>query len=241
MRRIEALVRARERDHEFVMDLLKEGQNQGIRSNELDVDSAWWTVKQNSYSYSDGSDIRTYRWSLEEKEELRIDKLVLGDLELSPYQYEEEIKDDVLTIKARFHLTMAELTSVHALMRGGECFSVVRKGINPEPRMMRLGRGLWSQDEDEVKQELILVDQVFDTRREFSRRGGFERLHIGPANVEAVLSEKGGALEELIELLVEKGVLSASDRERIDNAISERAWQLRTQFQRVHNLDEWDL
>lgn len=241
LRQIEVLVRGRERDHHFIMDLLKEAQNQGLISTEPDGRSALWTMKQNSYSYSDNSSIRTYRWSLEEKEELRIETLVLGDLRLTPHQYEEEIDDGALIIKARFRLSPQELDAARTLMRGGEYFPVVRKGINSEPRQMRLGRGLWSQDADAIKQELILVDQAIDTRKQASGRGAVDRLHIGPANVEAVLSEKGAALEELIEILTEKGVLSDIDRERIKKATHERAWQLHSRFEQVKNLDEWSL
>ena len=244
LRHLEISFSARERDHDYVMRLLSEARKNGATSSNEDGTSSRWTLSNSSYSYSDNSSVRHYTWKLDEGEELRIETLILDTLELTPYQYEEEFDNDILTIKARVTPTSEELERLHEMMRGqkvGEYFPVTRKGIGSEPRLMRFGRGIWSQEGDTIKYELILIDQAYDERTSREGRGPLQRLHISPLNVQSLLAKKASVLDELMEMLVAKGLLTDDDMKQIKQIAEEREWQIALEFDRVRSLDEWEM
>lgn len=165
--------------------------------------SGKWLVSWNSYAESAG--LHTYTLILREREELSLDALLVWDLELHPYEYREQMVGDGLVLWAKLVGTEAELETLRGRVGGREAFPVVRRGIQDEPREMRLGVAEWSVFEDRIKYRLVLVDAEAneETRLELAR--------IDEENTRAALGYYENFVERLSELLVRRGVVSPDE------------------------------
>lgn len=193
-----------------------------------------WRVGENSTSYSDSTPLTTFSWELLQIEELKIETLAVGELELRPYKYHEDFGyKDVLTIFARVELTEPEEEQLH---KQPVYFQVVRKGVNDVPREMRFGQMLWSKKEGDEKRrvQLILVDKAFD---DDGPHRGFMEPQFG--NVAATAAAVRTSVSALLDKLVTKGVLSDEEAALIrvvgKESIRKELWE----NDRVDDLDEW--
>jgi len=66
-----------------------------------------WTVRNHSYSYTDGDEplVYTHTLEMEEMEDFMPTRLHISDLSVEPYTYEEEFQGDALIITARVALS----------------------------------------------------------------------------------------------------------------------------------------
>jgi hypothetical protein len=165
--------------------------------------SGRWRLSWNSYGEAGG--VHTYGLILREAEELSLEALVIDGMELHPYEYREEVLEDGLTIWAKVVGTHADVTRLNRLIRTRGTFPVTRRGIQNEPREMRLGVAEWSEYEDRIKYRLVLVD------REISEELRAELGRIEEQNTRAALGYYVNLVDRLADLLVERGVLSRSE------------------------------
>lgn len=185
-----------------------------------------------SYSYQDQRSDAKHLWELEEIEELNVQNLVLADLAVVPYRYEEEFDDRGLHIKANVRLTGEEEERLRVLPH---YFQVIRRGISDEPIEMRFGQLVWSRQEgDDFKMQLILVDRAYDEPRPLPRPFDPELN-----NVERMLVETNESLRALLFMLEDKGVLAKSEVEKLTQPSDESLKNRYKELFRVRDLDEW--
>lgn len=92
--------------------------------------------KIKSSSFSNQSDVYNYTIKLFEKENLDIEKLVIGDLEIEPYEYEEEFtsmmhQDEYLRMDVKSEVNYSEFMKLYT--SEPKYFEIIREGINENP------------------------------------------------------------------------------------------------------------
>lgn len=220
--------------HESFLRLIARATQQGAEADEGAGTVRRWTVRNSSYSYSESDDPLAYHHTLEmdEEEELMPTRLVVDDLNLKPYTYEEEFDKDVLIITARVVPSEAEGRRLRELVVAKDYYPVVREGLGQEARAMRFGLVVWSRQEGTTKYLLTLVEKLYDEDA--------PQIHPGEPqvpNLVRLLSTALGVLDALLEALVTKGVLSEVERDAIrsegDAQRDERRWA----FLEVEDID----
>lgn len=190
--------------HEWLADALRELPDESVRSSDAAGDFAGrWLLSWNSYAESGG--VHTYTLILREEEELSLEALHLGDLELHPYEYRERMVGEGLTLWAKVVGTEEDLARLRKRIRRREAFPVIRRGIQDEPRRMRLGVAEWSVFEDRVKYRLVMVDA------EVNEEMRLELARIEEENSRAALGYYENFVERLADLLVRRGLVSAAE------------------------------
>ncbi|WP_342540402.1 hypothetical protein MHI39_24130 [Heyndrickxia sp. FSL K6-6286] len=163
-----------------------------------------------SYSYSNHSDDRTYSFELSEVEEIQINKLLIEDMELTPYEYEETF-DDAIIIQAKVRVTKDIADRIEELSQSEDkYFSVIREGINKKPIKMRFGQNIWSEHENNIiKYRLVIVEDKYDTEDDVSRPLYYPEIQ----NIQSITLYHKTYIELLADLFVEKGLLSKAEIE----------------------------
>lgn len=216
--------------HEWLSAALRDLSGGPIRSSDDSGDfSGRWLVSWNSYAEAAG--LHTYTLILREEEELSLEALHLDDLELHPYEYRERMVGEGITIWAKLVGTEEELERVRQRVRGREPFPVVRRGIQDEPRQMRLGVAEWSPFEDGVKYRLVMVDAEIneDMRLELAR--------IEEENSRAALGYYEKFVERLADLLVKRGLVSPAELRALREEARASPGTSRHEFWRVADVD----
>jgi hypothetical protein len=183
--------------------------------SDSDVAELEWRVRERNSSYvgSEPWGINHHVWRIEQVERLAIEQLVLGQIELEPYDYTEQVADDgVVRLAARALISEADLTTLSALTGP---LDVVRTGISATPRRMHVSY-VWG----ERPEGPAVVVQCEDVREPRLTLQGFN----GPA---------GNDLADLIEVLAASGVLEHADLETLRSR--------RHAARRVANVDGWGL
>jgi hypothetical protein len=189
-----------------------------------------WCVSWNAYAESHG--VHTYTLVLREVEELSLESLLVEGVEMRPYEYRESTAGDGLVICAKMVGAAEDVAKLRQLVRTQRTFRVVRRGIQDEPREMRLGVGEWSDSEDGIKYRLVLVDRHLD------RRSLPEVVHIEEENNRVALGFYANYLERFSELLVEKGLLARAELEALREAAGQAPGVARRDIWRVADVDE---
>jgi hypothetical protein len=188
-----------------------------------------WQVSWNSYGESGGT--HTYGLILREWEDLSLEALLIDSMELHPYEYREELLDDGLTIWAKLVGSHADVTRINRLIRTRQSFPVVRRGIQDEPREMRLGVAEWSEYEDRIKYRLVLVD------REITEGMRAELGHIQEKNDRAAFGYYANLFDRLAELLVERGAITRKELDSLREGARAQPGVARHEFWHVADVD----
>jgi hypothetical protein len=191
--------------------------------------SGRWQLSWNSYGEAAG--VHTYGLILREAEDLTLESLQIDNMELHPYEYREEILEEGLTIWAKVVGTHADVTRVNRLIRTRTSFPVVRRGINNEPREMRLGVAEWSEYEDRIKYRLVLVD------REVSEGVRAEMSRLQEQNTRAALGYYANLVERLADLLVERGTITRAELDRLRDGARAQPGVARHEVWHVADVD----
>ncbi|HOT07199.1 MAG: hypothetical protein A4E45_00484 [Methanosaeta sp. PtaB.Bin039] len=240
LRRIRVSITARStQEHKSLLLELKRGEADSISSYDENGEfSGWWLVHDSSFAYVRDGDFPHYhhRVYLDEVEELELERLDIEDLSLHPYFYEEEFDCDDLSIKARVLISPSEDARLRSLIRSGDFFSVVRHGIDEQPREMRFGKTiLWSRHNDGFKYEIIMVDRSYDERdRPLARI-----FQPQTSRMQFMLAANMELLDGLIQALLEKGTLSPEEASSIRKRAEESSWDRMREFFEVKDVDEF--
>lgn len=216
--------------HRWLSVVLRGLGEAAIRSTDVTGDQpARWQLSWNSYGEAGG--VHTYGLILREVEDLTLEVLIIDSMELHPYEYREQFLGEGLTIWAKMVGTQADVTRINRLIRTRPTFPVVRKGIQEEPREMRLGVAEWSEYEDRIKYRLVLVDQEVDegVRAEMGR--------IQEQNNRAALGYYANLVDRLTDLLVERGAISRSELDAIRESARAQPGVARHEFWHVSDVD----
>ena len=217
-----------EEANEKVMDYLRTANEERIISKEGQITKKW-KLTNNSYSYRNNKELVTYSLELEEMEEIKLDKLILDDLELIPYKYREDFDyDESLSAEVRVLLSETQFKKVNEL-RERDSFTVIRVGINETPRQMYIVPSAWSRNEEGVKYQFSLYDQ-----KDINKISPYRTIWRA---VDLVI-EQDQILEQLANLLVQKGVLEKEEYEDIKTRIPKRNSNIELELYKEKDLDD---
>lgn len=173
-----------------------------------------------------------------EGKNVKIKTLRFSGLDLEPYVYEEDAEDGLI-IRAKVRIGPAEQDRLFELKREGEFMSVERIGVSDEPLRMRLGRCLWSQDGDMIKQEVNLVDEVWDKKND--RSSWLARVDEPfRSRTKELVAEKAEQLDRLVGALVKSAVITQDQAREVLNVPEESLWLRDRSFLRVDDLDSFE-
>lgn len=216
--------------HQWIAATLHEAADRSVRSTDEAGDFAGnWLVSWNSYTETAG--LHTYSLILREREDLSLEALLLGELELHPYEYRERILGGRLMIWAKLVGTQDDLERLRGKVRSDAPLAVVRRGIQAEPRRMVLGVAEWSVFEDRVKYRLVLADA------EISDETRLELARTEEENSRAALVYYENLVERLTDLLVQRGVLSDGEVQALREAARNAPGVTRRDLWRVADVD----
>lgn len=192
-----------------------------------------WIVKNSSYYYTEGNPVIRYMLEIEELEDLKIDYLEFNNLNIKPYDYNEEIdssKGDSLIIKAVAELKLDAWQKIEELYYQKGYFKVIRGGISKEAKKMRFERIIWSRNEDVIKCALLMYEDIYDTFKSYSP------FNPELESLKKDLIKKENTLDFLIKILLEKNILNNTDMENIQ--IYQKAMNT-LKFGEVEDLEEF--
>ena len=196
-------------------------------------DKKKWNVIDSYRYYTEGNPVVRYIFEIEEIEELNIRVLHLGELQIKPDYYQEEIDGsaDILLIKAGLILDNQQWEYLSDLYKKGPV-TIKREGISLKPKKMIFNRLIWSQkSNNEIKCALSLVeDKVNHYRQMLGSKVEIE-------NLKKVASFNQGSIAALIEILTEKKILNDQDLEKINKMQKTLPDDL--QYIQVEDLDDF--
>jgi hypothetical protein len=166
------------------------------------------------------------------REELKITSLKIGKLKVQPYEYEETIEEDALIIKAKVKLSEAIHSELKSQQKSNNYFSVIRQGINEEPKKMRFGIGHWSKNKDIFKHEIVLIHE-----RAEARVNPFKGIFQNIGQVQREVANTKAALDSLMNTLLEKNILSKTEVDIMNNDRLEQSWDIFYDFFKVDDID----
>jgi hypothetical protein len=236
LRVVRGEINARGEDvHEVFSRALEEQGPDGISSHETPIDPRQqWIVKRGNYSIR--GDQYQYQVTLREVETFEIESLVINGFDLQPTRYKEEPSKEIMHIKAVVIVPDDTRDELRRLIREGDYFPVIRRGINDNPIEMRFGMCGWSEHPEGTKYSLILVDRRYDEVSDDDRK-----LHITSVQAEqrhSALAYRIELVEELIGLLIGKGVLGVEEVEEAREKARERIWEREHKWLQVIDVDE---
>ena len=180
-----------------------------------------WTQSDSRYFYT---------LTLREVETLNIEVLVLGDLEIHPYQYMEDSLEG-LKIDGKVELSEEDSEKFLQLQSKGGYFPVIRRGIQEEAREMRFGAVYWSSGNGTVKYAFVLVEKTPADEASSLPLGQLE------PKVRSYLAFEVALRKGLIELLQEKGIISSEEVTGLKEKAESEKWRVENEFYRVEDVD----
>lgn len=212
--------------HTWLSGVLPQVTDTAVKAvDEADEYAGRWSLSWNAYGEVGGE--HRYTLILKECEELNLDALLIDGVELHPYEYREEVAGDRLAIWAKLVGTEEEVAMLRRLFRSRGALPVVRKGIEEQPREMRLGLGEWTERDDRIEYRLVLVELGAD------ESAHPDLVRIRKQNNRAAQGFYMNFAEQLVKLMMAKGVLTEAEVEEIREAASTDPVAVRNDFWRV--------
>lgn len=212
--------------HSWLSEVLPRVGDTAVKAvDEADEYAGRWSLSWNAYGEVGGE--HRYTLILQECEELNLDALLIDGVELHPYEYREEVAGDRLAIWAKLVGTEEEVAMLRRLFRNRGALPVVRRGIEEQPREMRLGVGEWTEREDRIEYRLVLIELGAD------ESAHPDLVRIRKQNIRAAQGFYMNFADQLVKLMVAKGVLTETEVEAIREAASTEPVDVRNDFWRV--------
>lgn len=198
-----------------------------------------YNISNNSYSYSNNSNDRMYSFKLSEMENAKINRLLIEDIELNPYEYEETLSDDAIIIYAKVTVTKEIADRIECIQENeSKYFTVIREGINENPIKMRFGLNIWSEHEDNIfKYRLVIVEDKYDIGAKDQRPLNYPITQ----NIQSMTLYHKSYIELLADLLVDKGLLNKEEIERLKEQAKEDTNKNLRYIYQVQDVDKESL
>lgn len=169
-------------------------------------------------------------------------ELVLGDLTITPYEYEEDVDshNGFLTILGKALISEAEREQFREML-DGRYIEVTRLGVDESPLVMRIAGGdmWWSRHDEGVKQHFVLIDKAIDDVREKSTV--LDPTSVGDLGQRVLRWRAAGTiakLDALVGMLQDKGILTADDMKSLEERAKARQALACEEFVRLTDIDE---
>lgn len=230
LRQIEGTVQnSSEELHDWFMQVLKQQAIEGILLPDTPVEQArWWNVKLRQWTQS-GSRY-SYTVEIREIEPLDIQELIVDQVHLQPYRYKEDAQDG-LRIDVKVELSKDDNEQFLKIWANGGYFSVIRRGIQDEPREMRFGSVYWSEHVEKFKYDFVLVERT--TADEAPRHP----WDLPGANARVYLAFEIALRRNLFDLLLKKGIISDEEIIVLKEKAKIEADKIEMEFHRVSDVD----
>jgi hypothetical protein len=132
--------------HEAAVAEALQRQSGGLYSfDDSDGSELEWRVRESTWNYvgTEPWGVNHHVWRIEQVERLAIERLVIGELDVEPYDYAEEVSEETgVRLAARALVSDAQLELLSRVMGVVE---VTRIGISDAPRRMRLSGYVWGE------------------------------------------------------------------------------------------------
>jgi len=225
--------------HRSLLLKIRRAEHDGIRSKDSDgnISGKWKIVSSAFGSRGDEHNPEYYHEiTIEELEDLVIDRLCIDDLVLHPYLYDEEFDGDDLSIRMRVMVTPEQDARLRMMMKNEGHFSITRHGINDVPRVMRFSDTiLWSRHGNRFKYEVVLVDKGYDERdRPLARL-----FQPQMSRMQSSVAAQAEMVEVMLETMVTRKYLTEGDVAEMRKKAAERVWDRRREFYEVADIDEF--
>jgi hypothetical protein len=173
-------------------------------------------------------------FEIEEFENRAATMLRIADLELKPEKYHEgSTRDDGVEVHARVALTdPKQIDRLRQIVAADEPVPVIREGVQDAPRHMEIEVLGWSERDSEHVYELRCKDEIQRKRAELSLRHDWRSMFAN-ARLVAELLEWRSALGTL---LVEKGILSNDDIDRLDQQAKKNIGQREIKLAQIDDV-----
>lgn len=220
--------------HDDFETLLKGFKDGGIFSLVDDSVIKEYKLLNRSYSYSNNESPYRYTFRIEEVERLKLDRLVINGFEIKPYEYSEEYSDGIV-INTKWKISKDDKATLREAIDRQRYFKVIRHGICEKEIEMRFGKVLWSDDNGYIKEDVVLVEKVYDDNKEPMR--GFCQPEL--SNIMEMLVKTESLNNCLIDLLVSKGAITSSELESIKEKAKQEEDKLFKEFFKVDDIDTY--
>ena len=157
--------------------------------------------------------------------------LKFNDLELKTYKYQELEEDGILIVGVRILLSGPSLMEFKTLIQQGPYY-IIRPGIDKDPRRVWMSIDGWSEAADGTKFQIIFKDYREDEERDLRY---IDRLY----NLIPLVIKQEHVIEHLSSLLIQKGILTKDEYERIETQIPKRNEDKELALYRVDDLDKY--
>lgn len=212
-----------------IEDYLSSAETGGITSKEGQTTKKWRLIKSEYRSFGDRRSVN-YSLELEEIEELKLNRLILDDLELIPYQYREDFDfNNLLSASARICISESQFKRIKELF-DKESITITRIGISEIPKEMILEPVAWSRDEVGIKFQFNLFEQDNEKRLD-PLRPLWRSINL--------LVKQEQIIEHLALLLIKKHVMDEKEYAEIKNTTPKINWDIKLELCRENDLDEW--
>jgi hypothetical protein len=241
--KVEFRVRGKSLNDE-VLDLLESAKRKGIDSVDEEGNIInKWKIGNSSWSFTEGNPIFTHTLELQEIEDIKIEILKVGNLELKPYLYKEEIYKEVdgeekLKIQAKVAVTEEEHNELKKIWKSKESFQVVRIGINEEPQNMEIEVDGWSKFNESYKHYLSLSEKKENEDNE--TKSPFPILGWVGATTDQTATNIE-IIDGLFKILEQKGLLSSEEISQIRTSAEERQLDRKYELHRFEDIDKFGL
>lgn len=204
--------------HEQALEAAAQRQAGGLFSlSDADEPEFEWRVRDSNTSYvgTEPWGVNHHVWRIEQVERLACERLIVGPVELEPYDYVEEASEEgAVRLAARAVIGETELDALSALSGAIE---VIRVGISSTPRRMVLSGYVWAGEPYDLRVALVCED----VREPRVTRAGFAP------------SADADDLAELVAVLRARGAL--------DEGAVDELRRVRHAKRRLPNVDTWTL
>lgn len=210
----------------------RDGLMEALPGRVLDSDEGRWRVAGRAqYSYQDGSRFATHVFEIEEFENRAATMLRIADLELKPEKYHEDSsRDHGLEITARVALTdVKQINRLREMLAVEGPLPVIREGVQDGPRQMEVSLLGWSENDADYVFELQCKEPKPRVQNGLI---GWHAAFARPAQV-AFLLEWRSAISEV---LIEKGVISKEELDRVEDTAANSVGQRLIKFAKVDDV-----
>jgi hypothetical protein len=145
--------------HEAAVSEALQRQSGGLYSlDESNAPEIEWRVRESNWTYvgTEPWGVNHHVWRIEQVERIACELLRLGDVQVEPYDYAEEVlPDGGVRLAARALVTESDLETISRMVGA---IDVTRFGISDTPRQMRLSGYVWGERFEGLVVVLACVD-----------------------------------------------------------------------------------